>query len=78
MCGYNTPLGTNWRANRSPSTTRVWPALCPPLVADYQIHVGGYEISELAFALVTPLGADNYGRGHGVLLKGIRYAADEA
>ena len=30
MWGYRIPLGTSWRAKVSPSTTIVWPALCPP------------------------------------------------
>ena len=28
--GYSTPLGTSWSLKTSPSTTIVWPALCPP------------------------------------------------
>ncbi len=30
VSGYSTPLGSNWRAKLSPSTTTVCPALCPP------------------------------------------------
>ena len=34
------------------------------LVADDQVHLLGEEVGELPLALVTPLGADDHGRGH--------------
>ena len=44
------------------------PGVVAALVADDQVHLLGDEVGELALALVTPLGTDDDGRGHGAMV----------
>ena len=48
----------------SPSTTIVWPAFGPALVAAHEVGLLGEQVDDLAFPLVAPLRPDDHGRGH--------------
>ena len=45
------------------------PGVVAALVADDHVHVPGQQVGELALALVAPLGPDDHGCGHALLLR---------